>query len=40
MQWKSMGTVNSLVTNIIQNIFCCVQQKKEPHTGLEGYEGE
>ncbi len=29
--WKSMGTKNSLVTNIHQNIFC-VQQK---NAGLE-----
>ncbi len=32
--WKSMATVNCLVTNILQNIFFCVQQKKEAHTGL------
>jgi len=25
----------SLLTNILQNIFFCVQQKKEIHTGLE-----
>jgi len=33
--WKLMATVNCLVTNIIQNIFFCVQQKKETHTGLD-----
>ncbi len=27
--WKSMATVNYLVTNILQNIFFCVQQNKE-----------
>ncbi len=26
--WKSMATVNFLVTNILQNTFFCVQQKK------------
>ncbi len=26
--WKAMATVNSLVTNILQNIFFCAQQKK------------
>ncbi len=37
--WKSMATVNCLVTNILQNIFC-VQQKTETHTGLEQLQGE
>jgi len=32
-------TVNSLITNILQNIFFCVQQKKETHTGLEQAAG-
>ncbi len=32
---KSMATINIMVTNIFQNIFFCVQQKKEPHTCLE-----
>ncbi len=36
--WGSMATVNHLVTHIIQNIFFCVQQKKEAHTGLEQLE--
>ncbi len=27
--------VNYLVMHILQNIFFCVQQKKESHTGLE-----
>ncbi len=31
---KSMGTSNCLVTHILQNIFFCVQHKKEIHTGL------
>ncbi len=34
-----MATVNCLVTNILQNIFC-VQQKKETQTGLEQLQGE
>jgi len=38
--WKSMATVNCLVTNILQNIFFCVQQNKETHTGLLKLEGE
>ncbi len=38
--WKSMDTVICLVTNILQNIFFCVQQKKESHTGLEQLETE
>ncbi len=33
--WKSMATVNCLVTNIFQNIFFCVPQLKELDTGLE-----
>jgi len=33
--WKSMGSINCLVTDILQNIFFCVQQKKEIHTGLK-----
>ncbi len=31
---------NSLVTNVLQNIFLCVQQNKEIHTGLKLLEGE
>ncbi len=27
--WKSMATINCLVTNLLQNIFFCAQQKKE-----------
>jgi len=34
-----MGPVNYLVTDILQNIFICVQQKKEIHTGLKQLEG-
>ncbi len=35
--WKSIATVNCLVTYIIQNniIICCVPQKKEVYAGLE-----
>ncbi len=29
------ATVNCLVTNILQNIFFCVQQKNETHSDLE-----
>ncbi len=32
--WKSMATIICLVTNILHNIFLCVQQKKEIHAGL------
>ncbi len=32
---KSMATINCSVTNILQNIFFCAQQKEETHTGLE-----
>ncbi len=31
---------NCSVSNIIQNIFLCVQQKKDIHTGLEQFEIE
>jgi len=34
-QWKSVGAVNCLVNNPLQNIFFCVQQKKESRTSLE-----
>jgi len=27
--WKSVGSINCLVTDILQSIFFCVQQKKE-----------
>ncbi len=40
LQWKSMAPQNSLVTNFLQNIFLCVRQNKEIHTGLELLEGE
>ncbi len=30
-----MATVSCLVVNIVQNIFFCVFQKNETHTGLE-----
>jgi len=35
LQWKSIGYIKCLVTGILQNIFFCVQQKKEIHTGLK-----
>ncbi len=38
--WKSMVPQNSLVTNFLQNIFLCVWQNKEIHTGLELLEGK
>ncbi len=38
--WKSMATVNCLVTNILQNTFFCVQQLKETHTDFGLHEGE
>jgi len=37
---KVNGCVNSLVTDILQNIFFCVQQEKDTHTGLEQLENE
>ncbi len=33
-----MATVHYMFTNIPQNIFFYVQQKKETHTGLEKVE--
>ncbi len=35
-----LGTVNFVFTNILQNIFICVQQLKEIYTGLEQLKGE
>ncbi len=35
-----MGTSDCLITNILQNTFFCVQQKKETQTGLEQLKGE
>ncbi len=35
-QWQQ----NSLVSNILQNIFFCVPHKKVLHTGLGRHEGE
>jgi len=40
IQWKSMRPLNCLVPDILQNIFFCVQQKIEIHTGLKQLEGE
>ncbi len=31
--WKSMVSQNSLVTNLLTNIFLCVRQNKDIHTG-------
>ncbi len=36
---KSMVSQNSLITNFLQNIFLCVQNK-HIHTGLDLLEGE
>ncbi len=38
--WKSMVPQNSLVTNFLQNIFLCVQQNKDIHSGLGLLQGE
>ncbi len=35
-----MAIGNCLSSNILQNIFFCVQQKKEIHIALEKLEGE
>jgi len=35
-----MGSINCLVTDIIQNVFLCVQQEKEIHTSLKQLDGE
>jgi len=35
-----MGSINCLFTIILQNIFFCVQQTKEIHTGSKQLEGE
>ncbi len=41
MVWKSVATIDSLVNNSFQNIFFCVQQKKEICViCLEQLEGE
>jgi len=37
---KKWGPINCLVTDILQNIFFCVQLKIEIHTGLEQLEGQ
>jgi len=34
------GAKNCLVPIVFQNIFLCVQQKKETHTGFQQLEGE
>ncbi len=34
------GAQNCSVSQILQNIFLCVQQNKDIHTGLELIEGE
>ncbi len=35
-----MATIDYLVTNILQNTFFCVQQKKETRIGLEQFDCE
>jgi len=35
-----MGSINCLVTGILQNIFLCVREKKELNVGLKQHEGE
>jgi len=37
---KSMVPNNCFAPIVLQNIFICVQQKKETHTGLKQLEGE
>ncbi len=39
IQWKSMVPQNCSVSHILQNIFLCVQQNKDIHTGLELLKG-
>ncbi len=34
------GKWNCFVYNILQNIFFCIMQNKETHTGLEWHEAE
>ncbi len=34
------GNQNCLVLNTLENIFFCVQEKKQMHTGLEQHESE
>ncbi len=34
------GAKNNLVTNFLQNLFLCVRQNKDIHTGLQLLEGE
>ncbi len=36
---ETKGHHNCFITNILQNIFFCVPQRKESHTGLEWYGG-
>ncbi len=38
--WKSMGTINCLITSILQNIFVYVQHEKETYTDSYQHEGE
>jgi len=40
IQWMSMGSINCLVTVILQDIFFIVQQKIDIHTGLEQHDGK
>jgi len=38
--FHTVGTNNCLISEILQNIFFCVQQKNEIHTSLEQLGGE
>jgi len=35
-----MASINCLISNILKNIFFCVQHRKETHTCLEQRESE
>jgi len=37
---NTMEVNGAKVPIVLQNIFLCVQQKKETHTGLQQLEGE
>jgi len=38
--WKSIMPHNCLVPIVLQNIFLCVQQQKETHSGLQQLEAD
>ncbi len=33
--WRSVGTINCLVTRILQNIYLCSAEERKIHTRLE-----